>query len=615
MQGGSAAAFIIPILQTDAPEETEESEGLDPASLPDKFMNEWHGDIILGVLGGLVGLMLLMKVFKSLGSVSKYGVGLDRQTRKDIKTYEDQGKYAMAGDLLFAHDRFDEAAELFLKSNDYLRAAEAMDKSGATSRAVALYKRAQATELAANLLYRKRQYRAAAREYESAGLDQKAAECYLKGQDFGRAAELFVKLRRFQLAGDAFQRLNKRDDAAKAYSRHFIETLEMARGDVGRLNPKDRESAKKAAKIYAELGEPARAGEIMRKGGFLREAADLYKSAGMLTEAAQIYLDAGHPMYAAKLFDQAGDRENAFRYRAEALLQQGEYTQAAEDFARAGDYLRSAELFQDAGDHGRAAQMWEENGEFQTAAELYHLAGQPKKAANAFEKAGSYAAAVEIYRSLADFESEVRAAKAGGLHFDLGKRFLDAGKEQEALESLQRVEPIDPNFVDACVIQGDLLMRMGRFDVAFSKYKAAVEGQQPTKGNVHVFYKMALAAEKGGSLEDAQKLYDWVVAVDLYYKDAGQRAQRLKEALRVRRPTGQVPPAVANAAVQASAKIPNRRRHIAHVVAKHADPAVHRRFISTIRDHRGGGARWHGDRLPSARYRPRPGHRIQGSVH
>lgn len=526
----TVAPVILAQAVADAIEGSAEGSGegsgeaaLDLAALYDTF----YGDYIVGGLGALAVLFLTAKLYRFATAVSKYGAGLPRKTRIAVKSQEVQGNFAAAADLLFEGGAYTDAAQLYEKGEDHLRAGEAWEKAGHARAAVTSFKRASAPALAGDLYLRRGQFSLAAREYEAASLGEKAAEAWFKAKDYRAAAELYVQLDKPKEAGEAWERLGDKDKAAEYLETYFQLQYDMARGDL--LQIRDAcEVAARAAGYLKDSGQAAEAAALYKKCGYRKRAAELFKEVGMLEEAAEIYVAAGKPMQAARLYDSMGDQTRALKFRGEARLAKGDKAEAAADFALAGEHLRAAELYMDIGDSTKAAKSYEKLGDTRMAADLYRSQGDLDSAAKAFETGGDYNQAAELYREAGDTRGELRVAKAGNNWYRVGEIFLEHKRHEDALAAFQRVDPTEARSEDANMMQGDILRQLKRFDLAFAKYRAVIGDARPDKNNVDLLYKMAGTAEDAGSTLQAIQLYQSILGVDYYYRDVGKRVARLQ---------------------------------------------------------------------------------------
>jgi tetratricopeptide (TPR) repeat protein len=467
-------------------------------------------------------------------------VGLDRRIRRRLRELEKQKAWGTAGDLLFQHEKYSDAAELFVQGNEWLRAGEAYEKAGATPKAAAMYRRGSAPVMAAEAFAKRGQFAQAAKEFQSAGLHERAADNFLKALDYRAAAEIYAKLERFNEAGDCYSRAGDKSQAAAFWKKHFETQFDLVRGELARI-PEVRELAAKAADILDESGAASEAAQLLHKAGYLKRAAELYTRIGLVHEAASVYLEANKPMHASKLYESVGEHEKALQYRAEARLLKNDTAGAAEDFAAAGEFVKAAEIYSQAGELEAAAVMYEKAGEHRTAAELYKTEGNLQAAATAYERAADYTQAADLYGELGDHTSEIRVAKAGNDWFRVGEVLLRYERDEDALAAFQRVDAMDPRYEAAAILQADILRKLGRLDVALNKYREIVRDQRPTQANVEIFYKMAGTAMDANALSEALSLYEKIIGVNYYYKDANKLAAELRA--HVGSAAGSAPPA------------------------------------------------------------------------
>lgn len=522
--------MAILIAQAQTPQEGSEGSAQSASFDFAAAYEQYNGNAIASGIVAVLALFIAIQVVRNIQSVSKYGVGLDRRIRRRIREFEKQGAWGAAGDLLFQHEKYNDAAEVFMQGEEWLRAGEAYEKSGATPKAATMFRRAGAPVMAAEAFARRGLFSQAAKEFQAAGLQERAAENFLRALDYRSAAEIYVKLERFNDAGDGYSRAGDKSRAAACWRKHFEIQYDLVRGDLSRL-PEVREMAAKAADLLDESGSGPEAAQLLHKAGFLKRSAELYTRLGMIHEAASVYLEAKKPMHASKLYESVGDHEKALQYRAEARLLKNDTAGAAEDFAAAGEYVKAAEIYAQGNDLDSAAMMYEKAGEHRTAAELFKTEGNLQAAASAYERAADYAQAADLYGEIGDHTSEIRVAKAGNDWFRVGEVLLRYERNEDALAAFQRVDSMDPRFEAAAILQADILRKLGRLDVALNKYREIVSDQRPTQANVDIFYKMAGTAMEANSLSEALGLYEKIIGVNYYYKDANKLAAELRSKL------------------------------------------------------------------------------------
>lgn len=505
-------------------------EGSGELALTELVLDQYYGREVLQGLAVLLVLWAILRLYQRTKEVSSYGEGLDRAVRVQLKRYENEAKYGSAGDLLFANERWEEAAELYGRADDWIRAGEALDKGGQISRAAQMFKRANAPMMAAEAYLKRNQYQLAAKEFLVADAGERAADAFYKANDYRRAAELYRRHDRLREAGDSYERIGDLEQATEFYDKFFTRQLDIARGDLSQVQPAVK-VAERAAELLLELDKKSEAADLLLRAGSRRRAAELFASVGEIDRAADIYFEAKRPMLAAQLYESVGNREMALFYRGEARLLKGEKTLAADDFAAAGKHIRAADLYNEVGQPSRAAEMFEAAGDLRMAAEFFRSADMPREAAEAYERAGDHAAAIELYRAMGDHKAELQAAKSGNNYFRVGEILLEHGRKEDALAAFQRVDAIDSEFEHACIVQGDILRELQRLDIAFNKYKSALGNAAPSKANVDILYKMARTADDANVPQQALRLYESVIGIDYYYQDASERATNIRKKL------------------------------------------------------------------------------------
>lgn len=513
-------------LQTGA-EETAPTSG---APIPTEWIERatqigQYGVALLVLLG--IGYV----IYKMLNAGPKLKGDVSREALKDIKKRLKEDDFLGAGEIAYRVGAYEDAADFYIQAKDMLRAAEAYNKAGQRKEAIMYFKRAGHHARAAELLENSGQYRLAANEFLHAGDSHRAAKLFHKGKDYRRAADLYAEMEQWREAGEAYERMNLREETAQAYQRYFQQELQLVRGQAKKLQREPREKARTAASIYHQQGEHDKAAKLLTEAGFIMDAAGLLTKLGRVEEAASLYVNAKKPEEAAKLYAAQGDHVKAALYQGEAALMQGRNGEAAGFFAKAGEHMRAGDLLVEVGEHAQAAKMYEAARDFRYAGEQYAAAGDIAEAARCYEESGDYHRAGDCYHRLGDVDGQIRALQRLRSFFRLGKLLMEHGRNNEALTELQKVERVDPNFAEANELQGDIMLKKGKVDVAFNKFKLATSEEEPNSDNVGVFYKMATCLEQVEQLEAAARLYERVLSVDYYYKDAQGRFDAIQDDL------------------------------------------------------------------------------------
>ncbi|MDX9975406.1 MAG: protein kinase [FCB group bacterium] len=235
------------------------------------------------------------------------------------------GKKVKAAKLLMKEGDFETAGQLFMEEEKYIRAADAYRKAGRPANAAKAYTEAKRPVDAAKAYS---EYFAAARDAMDLQL-LVAEDCLrLLETDAGRA----------KIAGPA------RTDLQKALAMRF---------EAGKLY-------EVAAKLFAQAGDPLRAGEDFVLAGKLQDAAECLRTGGKPKEASRI----------------------AGRYHE----LQGEWREAATAYAVAGDMVRAGECFLKISDVVRAGEHFERGGEFFRAGAAYARGARYQDAIRVLQK-------------------------------------------------------------------------------------------------------------------------------------------------------------------------------------------------------------------------------------
>ncbi len=418
------------------------------------------------------------------------------------------------------------AAELFGRIGKRRQAAEFYMKSGDHKKADALTRAEQAAK-AAELLVQRGQSLEAAKLYGQANQWDKAADLYLKGGYPLRAAQAYEK------SGDLSR-------AAECYERHFVENVAYGASQGGGASA-DRKAALLAGQLYTRTGALDRALQIFARGGFHNEAADAASALGEHRKAGEHYERAEALDKAAAAWERAGDPVKAALLRGEVAFKDDRMAEAAAFFHEGQDFYRAAELFESLGLLTEAAGAYESGGSFAEAASVYLRAGEKPRAAAAHEKAGQFETAAKLFEELGDGARSAELFERAGLTFKSGEVAARAGEKQKAITLLQRVDPMDENYIAATELLARLFLEVDMPALANERLQHALAGQPMSVANLSLFYWLALASEATGEQMAAIAIHKKILALDFAFRDVAQRLRQLQE-----------PAAAASAAPQAA---------------------------------------------------------------
>lgn len=488
----------------------------------------FSGILTVVVLGVAVVLVILcVRWLKARrGRTPGPTIGLERATRQKIQDFLDRDDYDNAGELLLRAGQVDEAAEVFAEGKLFAKAARAYQQTGNVAQAIHHYKQAGDVRQAARLYAEQGQNMAAAAEYFQAKEYSLSAEQYEIAGDFKRAAELHEKSKDWLRAGQLYEKAGESVRAAENYINYFEDVLSRASGELDAVED-HRDVALRAGEILREAGDLQRASQIFQESGFFEEAAACLRSTGDLTKAAQLLLQAHQPLKAAQVLEEAGEASQAARMRAEAALRERDFDTAAKMFASSGDLEKAAKLYERLEDFGNAAELFEKLGDLDKALDYYIKADRPGHAAQCAEVIGKLDDAVEMFRKAGDIEGEIRVLIAQGDYFRAGRLQFEHRRYSDSLNTLSTIDSRDPIYPRALELQGDVLRSQGRFEKAYSKYRAAVGDRQCYAGTLPLYYKMGRVLEEEQDRNGALEHYNAILAVDRNFEDVSLRVKAL----------------------------------------------------------------------------------------
>lgn len=201
-------------------------------------------------------------------------------------------------------------------------------------------------------------------------------------------------------------------------------------------------------------------------------------------------------------------------------------------FYRARDYRRAAVACEAMGELGPAAKAYEAAMAWDKAADCYGRTGNKERAAAMLIKAGQPRRAAEIYFDGGDFAQAAAAMEAAGDLVAAAKLSLRAGDQRRAAQQLMNVPATDGSFLEAQADLADLLVDMGRRDVAIQRLVAALPRERKIRdaSSAEVAYKLGLLLTAAGRVPEAQAALQMVRAFNPSYKDTEARLAGLEGA-------------------------------------------------------------------------------------
>jgi serine/threonine-protein kinase len=182
--------------------------------------------------------------------------------------------------------------------------------------------------------------------------------------------------------------------------------------------------------------------------------------------------------------------------------------------------------------YSKAAACYQQFGDSAQAAEMFSLAGDTASAAQSYEAAGLYAEAAEcVSGEGGDEAKQAELLARGGNHIRAGEIHLAADRADAAIQVLQQVANEHPDFTTASAMLGDIFRERGKHTLAIAKLRQATQGSEIGSENIRAFYGLAAALDANGDLEEANSLYERILAVQYEFEDVQERLARTRKKL------------------------------------------------------------------------------------
>ncbi len=475
----------------------------------------------------------------------------------------------LGGQAFLAAGQFEQAAAFFARGGHHERAAEAFDEAALPMKAARAYRRAGRGSAAIEILSRKEadhesqkllgelyqeagEFGLAGKAYEDAGELREAAVAYEQSGDLRRAAalhalvgnkrkaaDLFHKTGDLMAAARAYEEADRLDAAVNAYEEagHMERAAQLAlrsyeeakdsQGTTGRARL--LALGKRAADLARAASEEERAAGLYAEIGLVGDAAACFEECGLLKEAADQLVRLGDYPKAAKMYE-AAEIEPPPEVKAGALETAGKPFEAAQWFEKAGDTEKAALLYNRAGHSEEAARLLEATGQLIRAAEMYIEAGNPAQAGDIYQRAGM------LSEAASSFETACLPDKAAYVYLvdedflSAARVFIGAGKEDDALVLLQKIQKDNPTFQESCLLLGDLFFHKELYSLALDKYYQGLKERMVTAELLGSVYNLSRTYEKLDRSSEARACYERILAVDYSFEDAKERHAKLRQA-------------------------------------------------------------------------------------
>jgi len=199
-------------------------------------------------------------------------------------------------------------------------------------------------------------------------------------------------------------------------------------------------------------------------------------------------------------------------------------------FYRSRDYQRAALACEDLGEWGAAAKAYAASYDYERAGKCLSKKGDPFGAAQMLEKAGKLREAAELYFKNGRAVEAAAVLEKAGDPFGAGQLFAQAKEDHRAAQTLAQIPPQHPRFVHAVGLLSEVLVRMGRRDLAAQRLAAALpKGGVSDKLTAELAYRLGRLMWESGQGDQARRAFEMVVAFEPRFKDVQECLRAIKQ--------------------------------------------------------------------------------------
>ena len=218
--------------------------------------------------------------------------------------------------------------------------------------------------------------------------------------------------------------------------------------------------------------------------------------------AVEPYLRGDLPAVARAL-ERDGQAGLGFRLLADRHRAEGETERAADFYESAGDARAAARLRLEQGDLTRAAALFEQCEEWIEAADAHRRDDRVLRAGECYERALDYERAIACYQEAGAIDRWLTALERYGEVFPAAKLALEHDQRPRAIRLLQRVEPTDQDFREACALLAEAFETEGHYDLAAGKLDEYIATFRPDYATADTYSRLAELWEQAGLFERA----------------------------------------------------------------------------------------------------------------
>lgn len=443
------------------------------------------------------------------------------------------------------------------RSQDPYRAAELFEQAGQYDQAIRAYKEAKAYQPIGRIYEQKKEWEQAAQFYKLGGNGEKSATMYQRGGDYLRAAEEYLSCKKISMAAEMYEKGKRYRDAAiqyeksgnlskaavlyeqsndfeKAAEKYETYFLKQKMANPG-LSPEKTKQlnhlAHQSGQLYMKAKKFKKAMELFSAAGFPSEAAEAALQAGETDKAAELFVAAHLFDKAALLYEKLGNSRQGQRVIAKKYVEEQDFASAARAFETGESWIEAAEMYERIGEKLKSGEMYMNGGDYHRSADCFLAGGDEASAAQSFEKGGRLKDAADLYLKLGLYEKAAQMQEAAGNYYSAALLVKEQGRIDQSISYLQKVDSRSGDYYQATLLLGQMLIDRGMIQAARERLQKVVSQEPISSHNLEFYYQLALLHEKGKEFEEAQGLYEKILAEDFNYKDVKGRSDLLKKAL------------------------------------------------------------------------------------
>lgn len=436
-----------------------------------------------------------------------------------------QRDYVRAGDFFKMDGNYRAAIKAYIKGGIYGKAAQMHESLGNPKKAEKLLAKHGSPQENAEFYIRQGDHHNAIDIYLQQGMEFDAAELYERLNEADKAAELYERLGFFEKAGVLYGKMKIYDRAIRCLDKAIIQLNELGTPDAKARTQRYQDWI---ANFHLADGHFKQAADIFVELAQFEKAAKSYAKANLATLAAENYIKIGRRLEAERILaESTGPEERSMLGRL--ANEAGDYVKAIEYLKGTSHYDELALAHEKLGNYRDAAVLFEKANDLQRAAELYALSGDHQKAALIFEEKGSFEEAAANYEQLQNYRHAAKLYQMAKHPYKTGYCYYKIKKFEEALEELQRVESIDPNFLDAKNIMARIFFKQGYYSVATKVLEELTAKSTLSDDNLSTYYLLARCLEELEEFKEAARYYERICSHKVTYRDVRGRVERLNK--------------------------------------------------------------------------------------